>query len=1254
KMADFDEYTFDRGFQPNGNLIQLADGNFYGTCSKGGTNDKGTIFSMDNVGAITVIKDLVEATDGSEPMGSLALATDGYMYGLCSKGGENGDGTVFRVGTTTGDFTTIISLNDASQVQNTGKKPSGSLYSASNGQLYGTCEEGGKYYGINDYSNSIYSGTIFKLKLPGDFIKLVDLNNSTQRNSGDVDAPIQTGRNPVGGSFVEGIDGFLYGVATNGGIEIPAANYYDQIKSYGTIYKLSKSGKEYTKLRDFEPAPDGNKPEFAGLISVAGVCSDPIVSIKLSSSEVCERSVITLTVSITGTIGTPSLQWQRGNYAIDYNGYGDINTASNFINIINDSIMNGATTASLTITVNPNMNDFAFRCNVADACGSTLSNLLGFKVFPNVTPTITLTSTIQAICAGDGVPFRVDRTDPFKVNYNARNSYTIYVNGIPFQTSEPNYFYNLPTFNVTSLTNASIVTATMTTTGQLCLVKNTATSTGIAISVYPKPLVTLNLVPDTITVITPITTLAGGLPEGGTYSGGSTFAPFYFFPQSAGLGDKSIIYSFTNPGCTVTAQQNLTVIKAKQAITGMNNIYDQPIGNQTLLLNGVQGGLSGNDVNFSIKTDPLVGVAVLSAKVISFLGVGNITLTASQIGDVKYFAADTVRRSFAISSKQGQSISGFAALPDLAVGNVYTISGVAPGVTGNPVTFSSSNPLVAAVNGNIITAVSEGSAIITAFQAGNDTYLSATTNQPLAIVAAFSTFSSQTIKNFNALPILKVGDTFNINGVTGGESGNKVSFTSSDLSVATIDGVTIYALKSGNTIITATQAGNTKYLNATPIFQLLTVQSEIPPVAFTKLPQTIVGVTTRIKVSVNQSIATLFSSNRGLPLMYRIDSSAIASITKGIITGKRAGLATLIVSQPGDSAFLPATSIFVPILVVDKPSPITFSIAGPDTVGLFQEVIYSQLLVAGYRYHWSYTGNKLLFISDTTSNLNQIQVYFNDLTTQGDILNDIYDNEGAFVGRFRLPISIISFPQSRDLAFVDCEVSTNCKENFIKYFKLNSLENASGCSSGGIGDFTSTGKVDTLLMGDNCSADVKSTTTTKNAYFGIWIDYNNNGSFADADDFVASSFEADSVFSIKNLIIRNNNKYAGARRLRINMRIGGRISTQNSCLVAGEAGETEDYLVFIKGQDALEASPIITPNEDGKNDIFQIRGINPKESNKLSILDRIGAMRYEKVNYENDWRGVDKNGNMLDEGTYFYFFNNGERQIKGFLEVKRE
>ncbi|MGF1923044.1 MAG: DUF7507 domain-containing protein [Bacteroidia bacterium] len=85
--------------------------------------------------------------------------------------------------------------------------------------------------------------------------------------------------------------------------------------------------------------------------------------------------------------------------------------------------------------------------------------------------------------------------------------------------------------------------------------------------------------------------------------------------------------------------------------------------------------------------------------------------------------------------------------------------------------------------------------------------------------------------------------------------------------------------------------------------------------------------------------------------------------------------------------------------------------------------------------------------------------------------------------------------------------------------------------------------------------------------------------------------------------------------------------------VSGNAADnnnpTENVLPTQIG--TVDVPNILTPNGDGKNDIFIIIGRENYESLELEVFNRWGNQVYMNRNYKSDWRGEG-----LNEGTYFY------------------
>ena len=80
----------------------------------------------------------------------------------------------------------------------------------------------------------------------------------------------------------------------------------------------------------------------------------------------------------------------------------------------------------------------------------------------------------------------------------------------------------------------------------------------------------------------------------------------------------------------------------------------------------------------------------------------------------------------------------------------------------------------------------------------------------------------------------------------------------------------------------------------------------------------------------------------------------------------------------------------------------------------------------------------------------------------------------------------------------------------------------------------------------------------------------------------------------------------------------------------------------------LEFPNIITPNNDGKNDVFAIRNLNPSIPNLLSIYDRWGKKVFEMKNYKTYVRKGDTqvqneqegfSGEKYSDGVYYFTFH---------------
>ncbi len=82
----------------------------------------------------------------------------------------------------------------------------------------------------------------------------------------------------------------------------------------------------------------------------------------------------------------------------------------------------------------------------------------------------------------------------------------------------------------------------------------------------------------------------------------------------------------------------------------------------------------------------------------------------------------------------------------------------------------------------------------------------------------------------------------------------------------------------------------------------------------------------------------------------------------------------------------------------------------------------------------------------------------------------------------------------------------------------------------------------------------------------------------------------------------------------------------------------------------------ISPNGDGHNEYFVIRGLEDYKNSSLMIYTRSGLLIYKSMDYMNDWSGHALNSSLPDDtllptGTYYYVLHLGgtNRYLKGFV-----
>jgi uncharacterized repeat protein (TIGR03803 family) len=199
-------------------------------------------------------------TKGRTPSGSLIQGTDGNFYGTAENGGtsskycpfSDGCGTIFKA-TADGQVTTVYSFCREAQCAD-GDLPNGALVQGTNGSFYGAAAFGG----TSTYSPCTYGcGVIFEITSGGRLKTLY--NFCAQNNCADGGLP--------NGSLVLGTNGNLYGTTEVGG-----ANCFEGLdgKGCGTVFEITPTGK-LTTLYSFCSQVNGSGGCVDGMSSTSGL-----------------------------------------------------------------------------------------------------------------------------------------------------------------------------------------------------------------------------------------------------------------------------------------------------------------------------------------------------------------------------------------------------------------------------------------------------------------------------------------------------------------------------------------------------------------------------------------------------------------------------------------------------------------------------------------------------------------------------------------------------------------------------------------------------------------------------------------------------------------------------------------------------------------------------------------------------------------------------------------------------------------------
>jgi len=353
-----------------------------------------------------------------------------------------------------------------------------------------------------------------------------------------------------------------------------------------------------------------------------------------------------------------------------------------------------------------------------------------------------------------------------------------------------------------------------------------------------------------------------------------------------GLGISSIIALQTGTA-NYTTRSITETLQVNPLITLLTNfsVVSKSFGDASF---AIVPPTSNSDGEFTYtSSNPLV--ATIAEDIITIVGVGTSTITAvSSSTPTSTFAKITA--PFVVN-KNSPGLTNFV-VSEKTFGNAaFTITPPTTNGVG-AFTYTSSNTEVATIVRNIVTIVGVGSSTITAVQASTASFISET------ITATFTVGQgTPTLSNFNIPTKKSVDAPFTITPPTTNSNG-LITYTSSDTSVATIDGNTITIVGGGSSTITATQSSTANYTSGT-ITALFTVG---------QISTVITNFSGITKQFGNEAFAIPppTTNSNGL-ITYTSSNTAVATIVGNIVTIVGGGTSIITASQASTASYAAAT-----------------------------------------------------------------------------------------------------------------------------------------------------------------------------------------------------------------------------------------------------------------------------------------------------------------------------------------------------------
>ncbi|QSE97430.1 Ig-like domain-containing protein [Fulvivirga lutea] len=406
------------------------------------------------------------------------------------------------------------------------------------------------------------------------------------------------------------------------------------------------------------------------------------------------------------------------------------------------------------------------------------------------------------------------------------------------------------------------------------------------------------------------------------------------------------------------------------------NVTDPSKTDQTITFNALTAKTFG-DADFDLTasassnltvsyTSSNTSVATVSGNTVSIVGAGTTVITAFQTGNETFNPAQEVQQELVVN-KANQTITIDPIADKLTTDAAFEI--VASTTSNLALSYAVISGPASNVGSTITLDGTIGAVVVEVSQDGNSNY-NASSAQISFDVVDQPDKQDQTI-TFEALADVAFGDPdFELTATA--SSGLAVTYTSSDESVATVNGSTVTIIGAGTTAITATQEGDDDFNAAVPVEQVLTVNKAAQTITFNEIEDQF------MEAEILELSAT---SSSGLIVEFNVASGpAFLNGTTLIFDG--IGEVTVEAIQPGNENFESA----VVSRTFEIISVTSTSVRDIEPVSIYPNPANNQIMLTG-----TIDQTAKIFISDMKGNLvRQIEPKLTESIDVSDLNNGVY------------------------------------------------------------------------------------------------------------------------------------------------------------------------------------------------------------------------------------------------------------------------